>query len=63
MNNYIKKRAYDASLEHCSPRAIIVINPGNPTGQVLSKENIQDVIRFAQKNKLFIMADEVINPE
>lgn len=28
-------------------------------GQVLSYENIKNVIRFAQKHKLFIMADEV----
>lgn len=40
-------------------RAIVVINPGNPTGQVLSRDNIESVIKFAHKNKLFILADEV----
>lgn len=30
-------------------RAIVVINPGNPTGQVLSRQNIEDIIRFAHK--------------
>ncbi|KAF4529871.1 hypothetical protein B566_EDAN018108, partial [Ephemera danica] len=43
----------------CNPRAIVVINPGNPTGQVLTRENIQDVIKFAYKENLFILADEV----
>jgi len=42
-----------------SPRAIVIINPGNPTGQVLSKENIQEIIKFAYKERLFIFADEV----
>ncbi|CAG9771077.1 unnamed protein product [Ceutorhynchus assimilis] len=40
-------------------RAIVIINPGNPTGQVLSRENIEEVIKFAYKEKLFILADEV----
>ena len=42
-----------------APRAIVVINPGNPTGNVLSKQNLEDVIKFAHRNKLFIFADEV----
>jgi aspartate/methionine/tyrosine aminotransferase len=42
-----------------NPVAITVINPGNPTGAVLSYENIQMVIRFAQRHNLSIMADEV----
>lgn len=42
-----------------NPVAIAVINPGNPTGAVLSKENIRMVIRFAKANNLAIMADEV----
>ena len=37
------QRAYDASLDKCTPRAICVINPGNPTGQVLSRENIEEI--------------------
>lgn len=41
------------------PVAIAVINPGNPTGAVLSLENIQMIIRFAKKHRLTIFADEV----
>jgi aspartate/methionine/tyrosine aminotransferase len=41
------------------PVAIAVINPGNPTGSVLSYQNIQMVIRFAKRRNLSIMADEV----
>ncbi|UJR31234.1 hypothetical protein I4U23_018736 [Adineta vaga] len=53
------ERALKESKEHCVPRGIVIINPGNPTGQVLSRENIENVIRFAEKHQLFIMADEV----
>jgi len=53
------ERAISEAKPHCNPRAICVINPGNPTGQVLSKENIETVIKFAKKEKLFLMADEV----
>lgn len=41
------------------PVAIAVINPGNPTGSVLTYENIQMVIQFAKRHGLSIMADEV----
>ncbi|KAL3888708.1 hypothetical protein ACJMK2_001071 [Sinanodonta woodiana] len=52
-------RALTAAKGKCIPRAICVINPGNPTGQVLSKENIENIIRFAHKEGLVILADEV----
>ncbi|XP_018344232.1 PREDICTED: alanine aminotransferase 1 [Trachymyrmex septentrionalis] len=43
----------------CNPRVLVVINPGNPTGQVLTRKNIENVIRFAHKYHLFLLADEV----
>lgn len=42
-----------------NPVAIVIINPGNPTGSVLSYENIEMVISFAKKHNLSIIADEV----
>jgi len=42
-----------------SPVLIVVINPGNPTGAVLSAENIKMVVRFAKRHGLAIVADEV----
>ena len=38
---------------------LCVINPGNPTGVVLTYENIAEMIRFAYDNGLLIIADEV----
>ena len=40
-------------------KAIVVINPGNPTGAVLDEETIGEVIAFAGENDLAIIADEV----
>ncbi|TAK57598.1 MAG: aminotransferase class I/II-fold pyridoxal phosphate-dependent enzyme [Bacteroidetes bacterium] len=48
-----------ARVEGINPVAIAVINPGNPTGAVLSLENIQMIIRFAKRKRLSILADEV----
>ena len=41
------------------PRAIVVINPGNPTGNVLKRERMEEIIRFAYENDICILADEV----
>lgn len=40
-------------------KGIVVINPGNPTGAVLSEKSIREVITFAKKHQLAIIADEV----
>uniref|UniRef100_A0A2C9K2Y1 alanine transaminase n=1 Tax=Biomphalaria glabrata TaxID=6526 RepID=A0A2C9K2Y1_BIOGL len=53
------KRAITEAKPFCKPRAICIINPGNPTGQVLTRQNIEDIIKFAKEENLFIMADEV----
>jgi len=53
------ERSYTAAQENCDVKAIVVINPGNPTGQVLSRANIEMVLRFAHEKGLFVFADEV----
>ncbi|MXY48515.1 MAG: aminotransferase class I/II-fold pyridoxal phosphate-dependent enzyme [Gemmatimonadetes bacterium] len=40
-------------------KAIVVINPGNPTGAVLTEETVREVVDFAGDNGLAIIADEV----
>jgi aspartate/methionine/tyrosine aminotransferase len=39
--------------------SLVLINPGNPTGQVLTKDNVQDVVKFCCKHGLVLLADEV----
>lgn len=52
--------AYDKAVaEGTDVRAIVVINPGNPTGASLSVDDIKAVIDFAAQKKLVVMADEV----
>jgi len=40
-------------------KAICVLNPGNPTGSVLDRDNIGMLIRLAKSHGLAILADEV----
>jgi len=53
------ERSIKEARNRCIVRAIVVINPGNPTGQVLTRENIEAIIKFAQRESLYIFADEV----
>src|SRR5690554_3965652 len=40
-------------------RALVLINPNNPTGAVYSPELLQDLIRVARKHQLIIFSDEI----
>ncbi|XP_075405204.1 alanine aminotransferase 1 isoform X5 [Tenrec ecaudatus] len=53
------RRALQEARDRCCPRVLCVINPGNPTGQVQTRECIEDVIRLAFEERLFLLADEV----
>ena len=53
-------KAYNKAVaEGTNVRAIVVINPNNPTGQVLPPEEIEDIIKFCHEKHLAIIADEV----
>lgn len=40
-------------------RAILISSPGNPTGRVYTKEEIETIVQIAKDFDLFILADEV----
>ncbi|MGA0608657.1 pyridoxal phosphate-dependent aminotransferase [Caldimonas sp. KR1-144] len=40
-------------------RAIVVINPNNPTGALYPKEFLLELVEFARVNKLIVFADEI----
>lgn len=40
-------------------RALVVINPGNPTGAILTEETIEDIFAVAAEYGLVVIADEV----
>ena len=40
-------------------RAILITNPGNPTGTVLTREELELMLQIAKEHDLFIIVDEV----
>ncbi len=40
-------------------RAIVLINPNNPTGSVFSKEILEEIVKIALENNLVVFADEI----
>ncbi len=40
-------------------KAILLCNPGNPTGAVYSKQELRQVVQVAKKHDLFVISDEV----
>jgi aspartate/methionine/tyrosine aminotransferase len=55
----LERAIRDARAKGIRPRAICVINPGNPTGAVLDRENVEMVLAFAHEHGLAVLADEV----
>ncbi|GAB2498085.1 Glutamate-pyruvate aminotransferase AlaA [Corynebacterium atrinae] len=40
-------------------KAIVIINPNNPTGAVYSRKVLMDIVQVARENQLLILADEI----
>ncbi len=40
-------------------KAIVVINPNNPTGSVYSRELLEGIVKMAEENDLILFADEI----
>ncbi len=55
----LQKQLDDAKAKGISCRSLVVINPGNPTGNTLPLDNMREVITFCADNGLVLMADEV----
>jgi alanine transaminase len=55
----LKNQLKTAKSSGISVRALVVINPGNPTGQVLSEDNQKQIVNFCKKEGLVLLADEV----
>ncbi|CAO3675049.1 unnamed protein product [Umbelopsis ramanniana] len=57
--NDMEASVKDARRKGTDVRALCIINPGNPTGQCLSEENIRQVIDFCHRERIILLADEV----
>ncbi len=55
----LEESLQEARSDGVKVKAICVLNPGNPTGSVLDRDNIAMLIRFAKTHDLAILADEV----
>lgn len=40
-------------------KAIVLINPNNPTGAVYTKETVEKVVKLAEKHQLILFSDEI----
>ena len=54
----------DSSYENANkkgilPRGLVVINPGNPTGQCLDVSNMEEIVDFCKRRNVVLFADEV----
>jgi alanine transaminase len=58
-SNDLQKSLAEAKKNGINVKGLVVINPGNPTGQVFTKENMKDIIQFCLDNKIVLLADEV----
>ncbi|XP_043721672.1 alanine aminotransferase 2-like isoform X2 [Telopea speciosissima] len=55
----LKQQLEDAKSKGITVRSLVVINPGNPTGQVLAEDNQREIVEFCKKEGLVLLADEV----
>uniref|UniRef100_A0ACD5VQQ0 Uncharacterized protein n=1 Tax=Avena sativa TaxID=4498 RepID=A0ACD5VQQ0_AVESA len=55
----LKKHLDDARSEGVTVRGLVVVNPGNPIGQVLVAENQCEIVEFCRSENLVLLADEV----
>jgi len=55
----LRKSVSEARYKGITVRAMVIINPGNPTGQCLSRDNIKELIEFCYVENLVLLADEV----
>jgi len=55
----LEKAISKAKSEGIKPRALAVINPGNPTGGCLPQDVMEEIVHFCEKENLVLIADEV----
>jgi alanine-synthesizing transaminase len=58
-NNFIPDPAQIEALITRRTRALVVINPNNPTGATYSREVLTGLARLAERHKLVIFSDEI----
>lgn len=57
--NSLRQSVSEARSRGITVRAMVIINPGNPTGQCLSEANLKEIIHFCYQENLVLLGDEV----
>ncbi|KAF8318817.1 putative alanine transaminase [Cantharellus anzutake] len=55
----VDQAAVNAKAEGINVRAIVIINPGNPTGALLDQRTMEAIVKVCEKHNLVLLADEV----
>ncbi|KAL8035876.1 hypothetical protein ABFX02_12G123800 [Erythranthe guttata] len=55
----LRQSVAQARSQGITVRAMVIINPGNPTGQCLSEANLKEILRFCYQNNVVLLGDEV----
>jgi alanine transaminase len=55
----LQTRLVKAQHDGLDVKALAVINPGNPTGQVYSRQDLEVICKFCAENGIVLLADEV----
>lgn len=55
----LERSLTDAKAQGINVVALALINPGNPTGQVLKREEVNEIVLFCVRNNLVLLSDEV----
>lgn len=54
-----KKALAKARADGLNPKAMVVINPGNPTGQLMGPEDLTEIVKLCKAERLMLLSDEV----
>eukprot|EP01100_Stratorugosa_tubuloviscum_P011756 TRINITY_DN5330_c0_g1_i1.p1 TRINITY_DN5330_c0_g1~~TRINITY_DN5330_c0_g1_i1.p1 ORF type:complete len:511 (-),score=201.43 TRINITY_DN5330_c0_g1_i1:74-1606(-) len=57
--NELERSWNESVAKGITPRGLVVINPGNPTGQCLDLENQIEIVKFCKRKNVVLLADEV----
>lgn len=57
-NGEVREKGLEEAIDQ-KTRAIIINTPENPTGRVYNRKQIEDIVRIAENNGLWIISDEV----
>ncbi|KAF8524670.1 1-aminocyclopropane-1-carboxylate synthase 2 [Hysterangium stoloniferum] len=55
----VEQAVEKAIAEGTKPKGLVVINPGNPTGSLLTEATLARLVQIAEKHSLVLLADEV----